>query len=286
MSSGPTTVLRLSGVDVLDLLHRISTQSLTDLPPGGARATLFCDFRARLLHRALVARPPGDHVWLLRDDAPGGPLAAHLDRHIFREDVRVEDLGGRFDVVGRLASELPPGTVEAKDGAPVRVGIAPGAAFELRPAGSGGPAAGEADAWERARIEAGRPRHGNEISEAFHPYEAGLWDDVHLSKGCYTGQEVLQRLITYDSVRRRLARVAGSGAAPIAPVSACVGEERVGTVTSALATASGGWIGLAVLAAAALEPGAPVRVEDGEPLVSVEPFPLGAPRGRPAPGRV
>jgi len=282
----PTTVLRLSGRDALDLLHRISTQSLLDLAAGEARATLFCDFRARLLHRAMVARLPDDSVWLLRDDAPGGPLAAHLDKHIFREDVKVEDLGNRLAVVGRLGGELAPGQVEvreratAQDGVvPGLVDIAPGAALEVVPSASAPLSPAETLAWELARIEAGRPRHGHEISEAFHPYEVGLWDEVHLSKGCYTGQEVLQRLITYDSVRRRLVRVGGSGAAPAVPVAACVGEERVGTVTSALGRTPGGWVGLAVLAKGALEAGTAVQVEDGEVLVQLAPFADSRPRG-------
>lgn len=279
-SSPAITVLRLTGRDVLDLLHRISTQSLNDLAAGQCRATLFCDFRARLLHRAFVARLPDDSVWLLRDDASGGGLAAHLDKHIFREDVRVEDCGERLAVVGRLGAEVVAGSVVVRDGVPSLVGIGPGAALEVVDASAALPSPAEFAAWELARIEAGRPRHGHEISEAFHPYEIGLWNDVHLSKGCYTGQEVLQRLITYDSVRRRLVRVGGAGAAPAVPVPACVGEERVGTVTSAVGLSSGGWVGLAVLAKAPIEAGGPIRVEDGDSLTTIEPFREQSPRGR------
>ncbi|MEO5617207.1 MAG: hypothetical protein ABIS67_05520 [Candidatus Eisenbacteria bacterium] len=280
LASPTTTVLRLTGRDVLDLLHRISTQSLTDLAAGECRATLFCDFRARLLHRAFAARLPDDSVWLLRDDAPGEALAAHVEKHVFREDVKVEDCGARLAVVGRLAAELAQGQVVVRDGAPSRVGIAPGAGLEVVPASSAPLSPAEAHAWELARIDAGRPRHGHEIADAFHPYEVGLADDVHLTKGCYTGQEVLQRLITYDSVRRRLARVGGLGSVPVVPVPACVAEERVGTLTSAVGLPSGEWTGLAVLAKAALNSGAAVRVEDGEVMREVAAFAETQPRGR------
>src|SRR5258705_13291342 len=107
MSSSPTAI-RLTGRDVLDLLHRVSTNGLRDLAPGETRGTLFCDFRGRLLHRAVVARL-GDVVWLLRDDAPAAPLLAHLDRQIFRENVKVED---RSEVL----------TISLGDSAPVREG--------------------------------------------------------------------------------------------------------------------------------------------------------------------
>ena len=80
----PSILLRLTGRDALPLLHRISTQALEDLGRGESRATLFCDFRARLLFRAHVVRLTDDSVWLVHELAPGADLAHHLDRHIFR----------------------------------------------------------------------------------------------------------------------------------------------------------------------------------------------------------
>src|SRR5580765_8374234 len=85
------TLLRLAGRDALAVLHRISTQHLERLAAGETRATLFCDFRGRLLHRAVVTVTSDHAVWLLRPDAPGDELAAFLDRHVFREEVRIED---------------------------------------------------------------------------------------------------------------------------------------------------------------------------------------------------
>lgn len=274
----PSILLRLTGKDALPLLHRISTQALEDLGRGESRATLFCDFRARLLFRAHVARLTDDSVWLVHELAPGAALAQHLDKHIFREDVTVEDWSDRFAVRGRVASDVRAGTPAIEEGGrPVRLVIGDTAALDVVPASTVLPL-DQLYAWEVARIATGRPRHGHEIAEAFHPFEVGLADDVHLSKGCYTGQEVLQRLITYRSVRRQLACVAGSGEAPATPVPACIGDERVGTVTSTIASGPG-WAGLAVLSTKALEPGAEVRVEDGATLGEIAPFAPKQPRG-------
>src|SRR2546427_12639350 len=99
-----STLLRLEGRDALAVLHRLSAAFLDDLVPGQARATLFCDFRGRLLHRVIVVVTSDRAVWLLRDDAPGAALAAHLDHHVFREDVRVSDLGA-----GRWVRTVPGG---------------------------------------------------------------------------------------------------------------------------------------------------------------------------------
>ena len=257
-----STLLRLSGLDALDVLHRISTQSLLDLEPAHARATLFCDFRGRLLHRAIVARA-GDAVWLLRDDAPADELLAYVDRHVFREDVRMDRPGELGAVVVVKSAVLAPGEVHQRDGVPLQVQLDEGFALAIGDAASGLEPAGEFD-----RIHAGRPRHGHEITDAFNPFEVGLARDVHLSKGCYTGQEVLLRLITYESVRRQLVRLRGAGDVPATPATIATPDStsviadatKYGVLTSATADPEGGWIGLAVMTRAPIESGHPLSV--------------------------
>lgn len=267
-SSGPaatTTALRLTGGDALSLLHRISTNTLLDLPAGQTRATLFCDFRGRLLHRAVVHRAADGALWLLRDDAPGAALAAFIDRHVFRDQVAIEDRSEALPV-SREDSEAP-ATAEA-EGVPRRVFLG---AEQLRI----GPPLVPAD--PLARVASGRAAHGHEIVEEFHPFEVGLGAEVHLDKGCFTGQEVLMRLITYDSVRRRLTRVAGEGVAPEAPADLQVSGERVGRLTTAVARPGAeGWVGLAVVKSEAIEAGVIPSV-GGRPLERA-PEPLSSPR--------
>src|SRR5690606_34194147 len=67
---------------------------------------------------------------------------------------------------------------------------------------------------ERMRIENLRPRAGREITETFNPLEVGLKDSIADSKGCYPGQEVIEKIIALGSPARRLARIDGHGAAP------------------------------------------------------------------------
>jgi folate-binding protein YgfZ len=238
------TALRLTGADALALLHRISSNALLDLPAGQARATLFCDFRGRLLHRAHVLHAQGGAVWLMRGDAEGASLAAFVDRFVFREDVHVDDRGAEF------AWTLD--------------GVAWG---EERP--------------EHERIAAGLPRAGAEIAEHCNPYEVNLAHEVHLAKGCYTGQEALQRLVTYDSVRRRLVGLSGDGDVPapqeVFAVSA-PDDRAAGLLTSAAEKPDGGGIALAVVRRDT--PGA-LRLADGTPLGDPVAFAETRPQGRP-----
>ncbi|MHC4816935.1 MAG: CAF17-like 4Fe-4S cluster assembly/insertion protein YgfZ, partial [Planctomycetota bacterium] len=58
---------------------------------------------------------------------------------------------------------------------------------------------------DRIRVRQGIPAFPNEINERHNPWEAGLADAISLTKGCYIGQEVVSRLITYEKVQRNLA---------------------------------------------------------------------------------
>jgi len=265
-----STALRLTGADALSLLHRIGTNAVADLAPGRARATLFCDFRGRLLHRALVGVAADRAVWLLRDEAPGADLAAFLDRHVFRDDVRIEDRSGQLPVRwapgdGSLAAD----SLAERDGVPValRVGDETLMASE-------GPAAGEL-----ARIRAARPAHGHEIAEAFTPYEVGLSHEVHLDKGCFTGQEALMRLITYKSVKRRLVRVGGVGAVPPVPADLATDGAPAGVLTSAAAD-GGRWLGLAVVRNEQNDSPRALAIAGGGAIEAIDPVAETRPLGR------
>jgi tRNA-modifying protein YgfZ len=277
MTPSPTTLLRLDGRDALDLLHRISTQHLRELPAGQCRGTLFCDFRGRVLHRAAVARTSDDSVWLLRPDAPGEELFAAIDKQIFRDQVRVEDLGARAGVVAVAARpDGAPGTIDQLDGVPTRVRLEGGVDFVI------GAAADVAPLDEIARIRLGAPRHGYEVREDFNAFEVGLARHVHLDKGCFTGQEALLRMVTYHGVRRRLALIEGIGLVPAPNEALREGGEDAGVVTSVV-TERATWTALAVVKRDAIERGAALATAAGTPVVRVTAFPDARPLGLPDP---
>jgi folate-binding protein YgfZ len=71
----------------------------------------------------------------------------------------------------------------------------------------GGLACGS-EALEAARIEAGIPRYGVDIDETNFPQECGIEERaVSYTKGCYIGQEVLNRIHTMGHVNRTLCRL-------------------------------------------------------------------------------
>lgn len=59
-------------------------------------------------------------------------------------------------------------------------------------------------AFETARIEAGIPRFGADMTEANLPMECGIDHAMSFNKGCYIGQEVLNRVHTMGHVTKEL----------------------------------------------------------------------------------
>ncbi|XP_040368200.1 putative transferase At1g60990, chloroplastic isoform X2 [Rosa chinensis] len=87
------------------------------------------------------------------------------------------------------------------------------------------------NAWEKLRILQGKPAPQKELTNEYNVLEAGLWNAISLSKGCYKGQETISRLITYDGVKQRLWGISLS--APAEPGSIItVGGKKVGKLTS------------------------------------------------------
>jgi aminomethyltransferase len=89
---------------------------------------------------------------------------------------------------------------------------------------------------ESLRIEAGLPRAGAELTEEIVPPEANLEGKAFsLSKGCYPGQEVVARMDTYGSVRRKLSGLTiKDGTIPPKGAKLFSGDREVGWVSSAV----------------------------------------------------
>ena len=184
----------------------------------------------------------------------------------------------RAFAAGGLANEEPPAggpadenAEDAADGS-LNENTAGGSAAENAASGppdenaAGGPAAESggaltavaehdalagAMAWEALRIEAGRPRRAREVDERAIPHELDwLRTAVHLTKGCYPGQETVARTLNLGRPPRRLTLLQLDGLAGGLPAPGDVvrlGERAVGAVTSTARHHELGPIALALL---------------------------------------
>ncbi|MEK6309863.1 MAG: folate-binding protein [Curtobacterium sp.] len=263
-------VVTVTGPDRLSWLNSITSQLLTGLRPGVSTETLVLDASGRVEHAARVV-DDGETTWLLTEPDDAAPLAGWLDSMRFMLRVEVTDRSADFVTLGRFAgavgpadaavewvdqwSEVAPGgwgyaALEAHPASDwtLRIAVvAPGTAAAI--AASDVAAAGLL-AYEALRIAAWRPAL-SDVDERTIPHELDwLRSAVHLSKGCYRGQETVAKVHNLGHPPRRavLLHLDGSDAvlpAPGTPV--LLDEKEVGRLAASAVHHELGPIGLAVV---------------------------------------
>lgn len=116
--------------------------------------------------------------------------------------------------------------------------------------------------YEVLRIEAGFPAGANELNGSYTPLETNLRSAVSDNKGCYTGQEVIARQISYDKITKQVVQLLLDSAVDVGAKVAADGKS-VGVVTSAGLSPRMGAIALAMLKRPHFEGGTPVVVGEG-----------------------
>lgn len=275
-------VVTVTGDDRLRFLDSLTSQALAQLEPGSSAETLLLDPNGRLEHSIRVI-DDGTTAWLLVDGGQAAALAAWLDRMRFMMRVEVADATGEWATLGQLLpadaaplvspaepnavplvwrdpwGEVQPGGwqyagVEAHPGAefPLVELLVPRASLPGLVAGlrSGLAHVAGSLALEALRIAAWRPRQ-SDVDDRTIPHELDwLRSAVHLSKGCYRGQETVAKVHNLGHPPRRLVMLHLDGSLSVLPEPGAVvlhdGAE-VGRVTAAARHHELGPIALAVV---------------------------------------
>ena len=119
------------------------------------------------------------------------------------------------------------------------------------------------------RIEHGRPRYSEEITERYLVQETGHLQAVNYSKGCYLGQEIVERVRTQAQIHRVLRRVEIDASEP-PPTGAKLtsGEAAAGEIASAaFSPALGKVAAMAYMRMPFAEPKTEVRLGDARVVV-------------------
>jgi folate-binding protein YgfZ len=255
-------VLEVSGPEAASYLQGQCSQDLAALAPGDSTETLVLSPQGKVDAYLRVTRT-ADDTFVLDGDAGCGPDArARLERFRLRTKVDITSLDWVcLALRGPGAPELtPPGPPVLA--LPVSwpgwsgvdlLGPPPPGDPELESWLPPGAVRCPAEPWEAARIEAGVPVGGREVTSATIAAEVGLVErTVSFTKGCFTGQELVARLDARGSnVARHLSGlVVDGGSRP--PVGATVwtsdGAHEVGSISSvAYSTRRGATVALATL---------------------------------------
>jgi aminomethyltransferase len=231
------------GRDRARLLHNITTNEVKSLAPGAGCYAFLLSPQGRI-QADLLLFCFEDHFLIETEPELREKVLQHIRRYIVADQVELEDAAAR---IGEAALEGPgAAAVLASLDAPVPLadyahapwGTATVASASLT--GQPGfrlfcPAAETAGLIRRlqsagakpatpkdcriVRVENGKPRYGEDILETSLPQETGQMHAVSFSKGCYLGQEIVERIRARGHVNRRLRLVALPGVEPAPPGS-------------------------------------------------------------------
>jgi folate-binding protein YgfZ len=279
--------IRATGEDRARLLHAMTTNQVDTLKPGEGCYAFFLSAQGRILADVNLLCIE-DHFLLDTEPETRTKVYEHLDRYIIADDVALED---QTDWIATLAIEGPnAGAVLAELGAPApavpysseswkygtvaRVDTTGrGGFFLLVPMNdkatvisqltkAGVPAATTEDA-RIVRIESGRPRYGEEITERYLVQETGQLQAVNFNKGCYLGQEIVERVRSRAQIHRVLRRLEiDTNEPPAAGTKLKSGDADAAEIASAVfSPALGKTVALAYVRTQFAEPGTSLTLD-------------------------
>ncbi len=285
--------IRVRGEDRVRWLNGMVTNSIGGLGAGEGCFNLLLNAQGRIQGTAWAFQM-GQEILLETDAAQARGMVESLDRFVIMDDVELQDVSEGWEglvVMGPAAGlQLRAVGFEVPEGA--RTGLRQvGEAVVVHKAGrlfarwevwgpkegverararlmEAGAAEGGEEILKWARLLEGVPRFGVDIRERELPQETGLVEALHFSKGCYLGQEIVERIRSRGSVHRAFVGLEINGTLPEPGAAVTAGEKVVGEVTSAGEVP--GWpgqpeglrIALGYVRREAVESGAELRVGD------------------------
>jgi aminomethyltransferase len=232
------------GRDRARLLHAITSNEVKKMAPGDSCYAFLLNPQGRI-QADLQLLCLADHF--LIDIEPELREKVHqlIRRYIIADQVELEDVTGStasIGVEGPSASSIQPPagdytvapfTVTGQPG--YRIYCAAEAKAELvRHLEAAGTVPASAEDARLVRIENGKPRYGEDIRETSLPQETQQMQAVSFNKGCYLGQEIVERIRALGQVHKKLERFELEGSEPPAPGTKVAIDGTDAEVTSAI----------------------------------------------------
>src|SRR5262245_15303997 len=265
-------LIEVSGADRAAWLNNLITNVVKTLSVGDGNYAFAVNVKGRVVFdvNILMLDPPSQpdgRIWLDLDAGWAAEALKHLERYIITENVQLSDVTARY---GRLAIFGPQSSAVAQRMGLSNLAAMPSLQHVPLPDGNGRvvrhdfagvtgaefivPAA-TTDEWRRQlleagrefgiepidasvvetlRIEAGIPASRVDIDADTIPPETGQIErGISYHKGCYLGQEVIERMRSHGVLARRLVGIRLEGeAVPPAGATVRVADKDAGRVTS------------------------------------------------------
>ncbi len=279
---GPAPAVGLAGPDARRFCNGMFTANVKDLGVGGAVRSALTDDRGRVFGFLDVLCTADDTFLALLDGLDAPAFLERFERFVVFDDVTMTDESVRWVRVTEQGPEVrapAQGTFAERDGTIVLGArrspaggidrlMPPGRQVEAR-----GLAVGPQDI-EALRVLAGRVAFPADTGDKGLPHELGLRGEMlSFEKGCYVGQEAINRIDVMGNVKRALVGVhVPAPGATSAGLDVEANGAAVGKLTSPVLLPDGALFGLAVLKKSADAAGTTVTVGGARGTVTALPF--------------
>lgn len=297
-------MLILTGDDRVRWLNGMVTNNVRDLALNHGNYSFVLNPQGRI-QGDLTAYNRGEYILVTSEMSQLPRLKEIFDRYIIMDDVEVADVSEKLMAIGVAGPqsrkalgdagfvfpELGHGEVLDADWNGFGLSIARGVheqvhsyeiwfhpdnaakVWDALVAAGARPTGTQAIEWQR--ILNGIPRYGIDIVERDLPQETEQMRALHFNKGCYIGQEIVERIRSRGAVHRTLAGFIFSGEAPAKGTKIVAGEKEVGELGSAATipvAAATHTVGLGIVRREAATPGNEVRIGEATAKVASLPF--------------
>jgi folate-binding protein YgfZ len=302
-------VLSLAGPDRVRYLNAMVTNNIQSLPDGRGLFALLLNPQGHILAELEVYKQP-EKLQTLSHALVRERTFSTLDKYIIMDNVDLEDL---TENVGSIAIEGPRAAAIVQQASGIALEDIPEMAIQeakveripcqlLRRSHFGRPGAEFLTRRDRLpslwnkllagvqargggpigmrtlntlRLEAGVPWFPEDFNDSVIPHEAGLENShINFSKGCYTGQEIVERVRSRGHVNRQLVRLQLkiTGAPPVTGTKLRAAGSEVGQVTSVAALPRDGLaIGMGYVRREHRVPGSVLEFDGGTATVGAWP---------------
>ena len=311
----------VTGTDRLRWLNGMVSNTVQALPEGEGNYSFLLSVQGRIQGDCYVYRRPNDLLLDTGlDQLPA--LISHLDHFVVMDDVELADVSGQWtglSLAGPAAAQVlatlgvaPSSLASGKAGSSnavmssAKIGEVPCllitsqrvlvprfelwfapehvlAIWETLQAAGADPCG--LDAMEALRVLEATPLYGVDLNDRDVPQETGQTRALNFSKGCYLGQEIVERIRSRGKVNRefrqfQLHATGPDNSLPTLPFELRSGDQAVGRVTSVASLGSAGvpeTLGLGFIRLEVVERNAEIIYDGGEATALSAPPPTSRP---------
>ena len=212
------------GRDRARLLHNLTSNEVKKMNLGDTCYAFLLNPQGRIqadLHLLCLT----DHFLLDTDPGLREKVQQHIRRYIIADQVELEDVSAQTSSIGvegpgagelKLAPgdyTIAPFTITGQPGYRIYCSKESKAALIAQLESLGARPATEEDA-RVVRIENGKPLYGEDIRDTTLPQETQQMQAISFNKGCYLGQEIVERIRAQGRVHKKLERLELESAEP------------------------------------------------------------------------